>query len=445
MTPAALHTRPGAPSGRAMLRSMSEMRRHCALPVLGFVLAVGGSCSGAAANRPVDPGALPALDHDATSIAPGDEPATAFESKPAAARTLPPLEDPLRLRLVQGYQRAGATAGITVVPDERLDRAMDDLARSLDSGEDPRSEAVEFLLGFHGIIEPYPALLLFDAHPQTYDQLLARALASLKLPRARVVTVGVGIDAARSVHKIVVALQEKNLDLAPVARLQRSGAAFELVGSLLGSFSRPTLYVTVPSGVPSERPLRTDGMAFRAPVSCDRGDGHYQIEVFGSDASGPRVLANFTVFCGVDAPGSLPGRGGFVPASVAADEAEHQLFALINKARATASLPALAFDPALARVARAHSSDMLLNDYIAHLSPTTGSPADRVAKAGIDVDRLMENIGSSGSPEELHQGLMRSPGHRAAILDPKVTRVGVGVAVPLAGQHYRVVGTELFR
>src|SRR5512140_254599 len=37
-----------------------------------------------------------------------------------------------------------------------------------------------------------------------------------------------------------------------------------------------------------------------------------------------------------DAPGFLPGRGGFVPMPVAADEAERQLFALVNKARATA-------------------------------------------------------------------------------------------------------------
>ena len=180
---------------------------------------------------------------------------------------------------------------------------MDDLARSLDDGEDPRSETVKFLLGFHGIIEPYPELLWFDAHPQAYDQLLARALASPKLPHAGVVTVGVGIDASRTPHKIVIALQQKHLDLAPVARLQPSGAAFELAGSLLGSFSSPTVYVTVPNGVPSERPLGTDGLAFQAQVACDRGDGHYQVEVFGSDASGPRVLANFTVFCGVEAPG----------------------------------------------------------------------------------------------------------------------------------------------
>lgn len=411
---------------------------------LGSVL-VMGSCAGAAVNRPVERGALDALDGDSQRVTPGGDPAAAFESRPAATRTLPPLEDPLRRRLVQGYQRAGAAAGITVVADERLDRAMGDLARSLDDGEDPRSETVEFLLGFHGIIEPYPVLLLLGANPQGYDRLVSRVLASPDLPRAAVVTVGVGIDTSRTVHRIVVALQEKHLDLAPVARLQPSGAAFELAGSLLGSFSEPTVYVTAPDGVPNKRPLVTDNLQFLAPVTCDRGDGHYQVEVFGSDASGPRVLANFPVFCGVQAPGFLPGRGGFVPRPVSSDEAEFELFSLINKARATAGLPALSYDPALTDVARGHSRDMLAHDYIAHISPTTGSPADRVAKAGIAVDRLAEDIGTSGSPEELHQGLMRSPGHRAAILDPRSTRVGVGVAVPPAGQHFRVVGTELFR
>ena len=425
-----------------MLCSMNERgRRH--VHVLGIVLCA--ACSGGGGNRVVDPGAVEALEHHNDQVLPHDEPAAVFESKPAAARTLAPLEDPLRLRLVQGYQRAGAAAGTTVVPDERLDRAMDDLARALDGGEDPRSEAVEFLLGFHGIIEPYPELVMFDASPGAYDQVVAHALASPNLPRTGVVTVGVGIDASRMPHKIVIALQEKQLDLAPVPRVQPPGAAFELSGSLLGSFSRPTVYVTAPNGVASERPLLTDGVAFRAPVACDRGDGHYQVEVFGSDAAGPRVLANFTVSCGVEVPTFLAGRGGFVPQPVAAEDAERQLFALINNARATAGLAALEADPALARVARGHSSDMLANNYIAHISPKTGSPADRVAKAGIAITRLSENVGTSSSPEELHQGLMRSPGHRSAILDPKSTRVGVGVAVHPAGQHYRVVGTELFR
>lgn len=418
-------------------------RRVCRAVVA--TLAVVAACGGGSVNQPSDHGVLEALEHRTAQVAPADDPAVAFESKPAGSRTLPSLEDPLRQRLVQGYQRAGAAAGITVIADERLDRAMNDLARALDEREDPRSEAVEFLLGFHGIIETYPELTIFDASPEAYDQVLAHALGSPSLQQAAIVTVGLGIDASRNPHKIVIALQSKQLDLAPVARLQPSGASFELTGSLLGSFARPTVYVTLPSGVATERPLATDGNAFHTVLACDHGDGAYQIEVFGSDAAGPRVLANFTVSCGIAAPVALAGRGGFVPAAVPADDAERQLFALINKARATAGLPALERDPALARVARSHSADMLSHNFIGHISPTTGSPADRVGQAGIVFEHLAENVGTAGSPDEVHQGLMRSPGHRSAILDRQVTRVGVGVAVPAPGQHYRVVATELFR
>jgi uncharacterized protein YkwD len=421
------------------------MSERGGLRALVAMLAVGAACGGAAANQPADHGVVEALEHHNDQVIPHDEPAAAFESRPADAHTLPSLEEPLRQRLVQGYQHAGAAAGTTVVADDRLDRAMDDLARALDEGQDPRSEAVEFLLGYHGIIEPYPELTMFDASPEAYDQVLAHALGSPQLPRATVVTVGVGIDAGRNPHKIVIALQSKQLDLAPVARVQPSGASFELTGSLLGAFTRPTLYVTLPSGVASERPLLTNGMAFHAAVACDHGDGLYQLEIFGSDAAGPRVLANFTVACGVAAPAVLAGRGGFVPARVSADAAEQMLFDLINKARAAAGLAVLSFDPALARVARSHSNDMLAHNFIGHISPTTGSPSDRVGQAGIAFSHLAENVGTASSPDEVHQGLMRSPGHRSAILDRQVTRVGVGVAVPPAGEHYRVVATELFR
>ena len=37
---------------------------------------------------------------------------------------------------------------------------------------------VEFLLGCHGIIEPYPVLLVLGANPQGYNQLLSLVLAA---------------------------------------------------------------------------------------------------------------------------------------------------------------------------------------------------------------------------------------------------------------------------
>jgi uncharacterized protein YkwD len=119
---------------------------------------------------------------------------------------------------------------------------------------------------------------------------------------------------------------------------------------------------------------------------------------------------------------------------------------LVNRDRRVAGLPPLGADPALAAVARAHSRDMLENDFFAHISPTTGSPLDRVTRAGITVPRLTENIGRDSSLEQLERGLMASPGHRSAILDRQVTHVGIGVVVAAPeAESVVVIATQLFR
>ena len=119
---------------------------------------------------------------------------------------------------------------------------------------------------------------------------------------------------------------------------------------------------------------------------------------------------------------------------------------LVNQARAAAGLGPVSADPDLADVAREHSRDMLDNGFVAHISPTTGAPMDRVRAAGLSPSRLLENVGTAGSVEEVHSGLMSSPGHRSAILDERVTHVGIGIAVaaPASGP-VSLYATELFR
>lgn len=65
--------------------------------------------------------------------------------------------------------------------------------------------------------------------------------------------------------------------------------------------------------------------------------------------------------------------------------------------------------------------------YVGHTSPTTGSPADRLAAAGLRYALSAENIAFAPTAEQAHEGLMNSPPHRANILNPGFTRVGVAV------------------
>jgi uncharacterized protein YkwD len=109
--------------------------------------------------------------------------------------------------------------------------------------------------------------------------------------------------------------------------------------------------------------------------------------------------------------------------------AERRILELANADRAKAGLAPLAWHERSARVARAHSQEMRELGFVSHVSPTTGSAADRVQRAGIVTPVVLENLARAYSPAEAHAGLMNSPGHRANLMSPEATHVGMGVVL----------------
>lgn len=106
---------------------------------------------------------------------------------------------------------------------------------------------------------------------------------------------------------------------------------------------------------------------------------------------------------------------------------EARLFALVNDERRRAGLPLLARDPELTAIARQHAAEMFELGYFAHDSPKTGSPFDRMARAGIKFTAAGENLAFAPTVDVAHRGLMNSPGHRANILSPEFGRIGIGI------------------
>jgi len=388
----------------------------------------------------------------ARHIVPHQSGAESYESRPAAAPEFAPFGDPLRTMVQKAVVATGRKQGVRVVPDARLDAAMTDLVRAMRERENPHSEAVEFVLEHYGIVEPYPRFVIVrvarGSDQRASDNAAFEALVhKLELPEGRpLATMGVGIDRATSTWLVTLAIQDKSLDLEPVPRkLPHEGRA-RVAGKLLGAFTTPHLFVTDPHGGARTLPAEANGALFSADLRCDRGDGRYQVEVFGTDAAGPRVLANFSVYCGATPPATFSGAAGFSAASIDTKQSEGRLLELVNRDRRAAGLPALEADPALATVARGHSADMLENHFVGHVSPTTGGPGDRVKRAGLTFTRLLENVGRNSSVEELEIALMASPGHRSAILDPRAQRVGIGIVVDDSSPDFPVVlGTQLFR
>jgi len=121
---------------------------------------------------------------------------------------------------------------------------------------------------------------------------------------------------------------------------------------------------------------------------------------------------------------------------------EAEMLDLVNKERAAKGLNILKPDPELTVVARSHSRDMFARGYFAHISPEGKSPFDRMKEAHVNFLTAGENLALAHSLSIAHNGLMNSPGHRANILNPSYSRLGIGI---LDGGYYGLMISQEFR
>lgn len=119
-----------------------------------------------------------------------------------------------------------------------------------------------------------------------------------------------------------------------------------------------------------------------------------------------------------------------------ATEDELLMLNLVNEERKAAGLQPLKLNLELTEVARLKSQDMIDNNYFAHDSPTYGSPFEMMRQFGISYRTAGENLAMHPSVHSAHQGLMNSPGHRANILNPSFTEIGIGIRRKGNGQYY---------
>lgn len=111
---------------------------------------------------------------------------------------------------------------------------------------------------------------------------------------------------------------------------------------------------------------------------------------------------------------------------------------LVNASRAQAGLKPLAFDAELVDAAGKHSDWMIAQDVFSHTGAGGSSAAGRVTAAGYGWTAMGENIAYIGGAEaavldeadvrRLHTNLMNSAPHRANLLNPGFTEIGIGLS-----------------
>ena len=115
---------------------------------------------------------------------------------------------------------------------------------------------------------------------------------------------------------------------------------------------------------------------------------------------------------------------------------EQEVIRLMNVERVKYGVAAFSVDPLLTDLARAHSADMLANNYFSHTDNSGCSAQCRLQKAGYAYRSFGENLymesGRALTPLEVATRIvsawMQSAGHRQNILNAQYTVSGVGIA-----------------
>jgi uncharacterized protein YkwD len=104
---------------------------------------------------------------------------------------------------------------------------------------------------------------------------------------------------------------------------------------------------------------------------------------------------------------------------------ETRLLRDLNRVRAQHGLPPLRYDPRLQRAARAHTREMLATGVFQH-----GALAPRLARFSVRATLAGENLawgtGSESTAKAIVDAWLASPEHRANLLRPSFSRVGIG-------------------
>ncbi|MFE7903763.1 CAP domain-containing protein [Streptomyces albogriseolus] len=102
---------------------------------------------------------------------------------------------------------------------------------------------------------------------------------------------------------------------------------------------------------------------------------------------------------------------------------------LVNAERAEAGCAPVAANSTLNTAAQRHSEDMASTGTVSHTGSDGSDPGERITRAGYAWSTYGENVAYGYStPEQVMQGWMTSPGHKANILNCSFKEIGVGLS-----------------
>ncbi|MBI4994915.1 hypothetical protein HZC21_04720 [Candidatus Peregrinibacteria bacterium] len=206
---------------------------------------------------------------------------------------------------------------------------------------------------------------------------------------------------------------------------------FTFEGKTLSLISNKAAF-TLPNGQVKEIIFAENNLPSNTDFKIEMDLDAYGTYIFEINDPGGGAVVNAPIYVGQDIP-LLPDFFALNPAKLDQtalndlNQARQKLLELINLDRAKYSLSPISLSNELNQIAQGHSDNMIKLNFFGHIDPFGKGPEDR-RKAAKFPAAVKENLAKSATLELAQAGLMRSPIHRIAILDPSVAQVGFGIA-----------------
>jgi uncharacterized protein YkwD len=333
---------------------------------------------------------------------------------------------------------SAAARGVVLRGDGRLGQLARLLVDAHDPSAPPDPRLLELSARQKGVFDPILEGLVVPVADAPASALAP--LMAAKLDEQPFTHYGAALSEQHGRRWLAVVLSSRRLELEPVPRALPTAAPIRLRGRLPGGFSRPRVELLA-DGAPRAVLSLGAGPEFDVQVPTPRS-GLYRVEIVGDAPAGATLLAKLLVYVGTPLPTRLalqsaPRVQDLVPLRAA-------LVANINRTREQAGLPALSADARLDEIAQQHSLDMLEHGFVAHQSPRSGDPKQRVSRAGLSPGLVLETIARAADARTLTESALTPVGEGRNLLARDVTHLGVGIVMLPDAHGATFLATELF-
>jgi uncharacterized protein YkwD len=245
-------------------------------------------------------------------------------------------------------------------------------------------------------------------------------------------------SASDGTETVAVVVVDALADLATLPTLGHVGQWMRFDATMLVPSAGATLVVLAPTGTPRTVSPAVHGDFVRATFALTE-PGPFTVQLVAVPSGGPRPVLEAMLFADTPPPREFaawpaPGEDDARPDDPVA------LFAMVNAARASESVPPLVRSDALDRVAASEAAALRRLGRLAH-DAGDGDPVERVRRAGLEPKLIGENVAHAATLRLAHRLLWESPSHRGNLLDPRFDTLGVGLA---PGTDSRVWVCEIF-